>query len=58
MTDAPPANWDRARRIDYLDWTEKVVAGCRGTNAPLEKLYDECSNGDGRSSEADTTTAG
>ena len=41
VTDAPPANWDRARRIDYLDWTEKVVAGCRGTNAPLEKLYDE-----------------
>jgi guanosine-3',5'-bis(diphosphate) 3'-pyrophosphohydrolase len=41
VTDAPPAHWDRARRIDYLDWTEKVVAGCRGTNAPLEKLYDE-----------------
>jgi len=41
VTDAPPATWDRARRIGYLDWTEKVVAGCRGTNAPLEKLYDE-----------------
>ena len=41
VTDAPPANWDLARRIEYLDWTEKVVAGCRGTNAPLEKLYDE-----------------
>jgi (p)ppGpp synthase/HD superfamily hydrolase len=40
VTDAPPANWDRARRIDYLEWTEKVVAGCRGTNAPLEK-HDE-----------------
>ena len=41
VTDAPPANWDRARRLAYLEWTEKVVAGCRGTNAPLEKLYDE-----------------
>ena len=41
VTDTPPANWDLMRRIDYLDWTEKVVAGCRGTNAPLEKLYDE-----------------
>ena len=41
VTDAPPANWDLARRIDYLDWTEKVVAGCRGTNAPLERRYDE-----------------
>jgi hypothetical protein len=41
VTDAPPANWDRARRLGYLEWTEKVVAGCRGTNGPLEKLYDE-----------------
>jgi (p)ppGpp synthase/HD superfamily hydrolase len=41
VTNAPPAHWDLARRIDYLDWTEKVVAGCRGTNGPLEKLYDE-----------------
>lgn len=30
-----------ARRIGYLDWTEKVVAGCRGTNAALERYYDE-----------------
>jgi (p)ppGpp synthase/HD superfamily hydrolase len=41
VTDAPPAKWDLARRIDYLDWTEKVVAGCWGTNTQLEKLYDE-----------------
>jgi len=41
VTNAPPATWDLTRRIEYLDWTEKVVAGCRGTNAPLEKLYDE-----------------
>ena len=41
VTDAPPADWDLARRIAYLDWTEKVVAGCRGTNAPLEKRYDK-----------------
>jgi len=41
VTDAPPANWDLARRIEYLDWTEKVVAGCRGANASLEKRYDD-----------------
>jgi guanosine-3',5'-bis(diphosphate) 3'-pyrophosphohydrolase len=41
VANAPPADWDLARRIDYLDWTEKVVAGCRGANGPLEKLYDE-----------------
>ena len=41
VTDCPPATWDLARRTDYLDWTEKVVAGCRGTNDPLERHYDE-----------------
>ena len=33
VIDAPPENWILARRIEYLDWTEKVVAGCRETNA-------------------------
>jgi (p)ppGpp synthase/HD superfamily hydrolase len=41
VTDAPPATWNLTRRMGYLDWTEKVVAGCRGTNAPLEQLYNE-----------------
>ncbi len=50
VTDAPPAHWDLARRIDYLEWTESVVAGCRGTNAPLRSSTTTCSSGDGRSS--------
>jgi len=41
VTEAPPATWDLTRRIEYLDWTERVVAGCRGTNSSLEKCYDE-----------------
>jgi guanosine-3',5'-bis(diphosphate) 3'-pyrophosphohydrolase len=41
VTDSPPADWDFARRTEYLNWTEKVVAGCRGTNAALERYYDE-----------------
>ena len=41
VTDAPPTTWDMTRRTEYLDWTEDVVAGCRETNVPLEKLYDE-----------------
>ena len=41
VTEYPPANWDLSRRIEYLNWTEHVVAGCRGTNDALEKLYDE-----------------
>ena len=38
---APPATWDLARRLEYLDWTDKVVAGCRGANPALERHYDE-----------------
>ena len=41
VTNAPPADWALPQRIAYLDWTEHVVAGCRGANAPLEKLYDQ-----------------
>jgi guanosine-3',5'-bis(diphosphate) 3'-pyrophosphohydrolase len=41
VMESPPPNWPLARRVEYLDWTEKVVAGCRGTNEALERLYDE-----------------
>lgn len=41
ITDHPPANWPLERRQQYLDWTEQVIAGCRGTNAALELHYDE-----------------
>lgn len=38
---SPPATWPHARRMEYLDWTERVVAGLRGCNEPLEHLYDK-----------------
>jgi (p)ppGpp synthase/HD superfamily hydrolase len=38
---SPPDNWQRARLIDYVDWAEQVVAGCRGVNARLEALFDQ-----------------
>lgn len=41
VTETPPAGWSVARRREYLDWTERVVAGLRGCNAPLEALYDQ-----------------
>ena len=41
VTRDPPEDWSLERRRDYLDWTEKVVAGLRGTNAALESLYDK-----------------
>ncbi len=36
----PPANWSLDRRHQYLNWSEKVVAGLRGTNTALELLFD------------------
>jgi guanosine-3',5'-bis(diphosphate) 3'-pyrophosphohydrolase len=41
VTQAPPADWSLERRLEYLDWTEKVVEGCRGCNATLESFYDQ-----------------
>jgi guanosine-3',5'-bis(diphosphate) 3'-pyrophosphohydrolase len=41
VTSHPPSNWSLARQIQYLEWTARVVAGCRGTNDPLERLYDD-----------------
>ena len=35
----PPAGWSLERRREYLDWSDQVVAGCRGHNAALENLY-------------------
>ena len=41
MAASPPANWDAARRADYVAWARAVVAGIRGTDAGLEALFDE-----------------
>ena len=40
VTHHPPALWDLARRRGYLEWTEAVVAGCRGVSPTLEALHD------------------
>jgi guanosine-3',5'-bis(diphosphate) 3'-pyrophosphohydrolase len=36
----PPSDWSLDRRRDYLDWSERVIEGCRGVNAPLERAFD------------------
>jgi GTP diphosphokinase / guanosine-3',5'-bis(diphosphate) 3'-diphosphatase len=40
ITNCPPADWTSQRRRDYLDWSQQVVAGCRGFNANLEQAFD------------------
>jgi (p)ppGpp synthase/HD superfamily hydrolase len=37
----PPADWSIQRRREYLDFSDRVVEGCRGASAPLGKHYDE-----------------
>ncbi|MBI3828145.1 MAG: bifunctional (p)ppGpp synthetase/guanosine-3',5'-bis(diphosphate) 3'-pyrophosphohydrolase [Planctomycetes bacterium] len=40
ITPAQPADWPLQRKLEYLDWAEKVVAGCRGCNPGLEAHFD------------------
>jgi guanosine-3',5'-bis(diphosphate) 3'-pyrophosphohydrolase len=40
VTDNPPADWSLQRRSEYLEWSEQVVAGCRGINAKLDEAFD------------------
>ena len=37
---SPPIGWDLKRRQDYFDWAHKVVAGIRGANEKLERIFD------------------
>lgn len=37
----PPADWSAERIADYVSWAQAVAAGCRGTNAWLERQFDE-----------------
>ncbi|WP_456626310.1 phosphohydrolase [Bradyrhizobium sp. URHC0002] len=35
-----PSETDRDELADYVAWAEKVVAGCRGVNAMLDRTFD------------------
>lgn len=37
----PAVDWSQKRKIEYVEWGEKVVAGLRGVNANLESYFDE-----------------
>ena len=41
ITHSPPEGWSKERRVEYLDWSERVVAGCRGGDEGLVAHYDE-----------------
>lgn len=37
----PPSNWSLQRKRDYFDWAKRVVDQVRGTNAKLERRFDQ-----------------
>jgi GTP diphosphokinase / guanosine-3',5'-bis(diphosphate) 3'-diphosphatase len=41
LNQSPPRYWPKIQKQEYLLWSEKVVAGLRGTNSAMEALYDE-----------------
>lgn len=41
VTENPPSDWSNQRRLEYVEWGEKVVAGLRGANENLENYFDE-----------------
>jgi len=38
---SPPEHWNLERKCEYFEWSRRIVDGCRGVNAALDKLFDE-----------------
>jgi guanosine-3',5'-bis(diphosphate) 3'-pyrophosphohydrolase len=37
---SPPSGWGVKRKQEYFEWAAAVVAGIRGSNSKLEKIFD------------------
>ena len=37
---SPPANWEHARRVEYVGWAGRVAVGLKGSNPALDALFD------------------
>src|ERR1035437_10952045 len=40
ITFSPSPEWSIRRRLEYIDWAKKVVAGLRGASPWLEEQFD------------------
>jgi (p)ppGpp synthase/HD superfamily hydrolase len=49
---SPPADWKRARRLDYVQWGRDVVAGLKVTNPWLEERFREAADAAERAARA------
>ncbi|MEM9215001.1 MAG: HD domain-containing protein [Cyanobacteria bacterium P01_F01_bin.150] len=41
MLVAPPNNWSKQRKYEYVQWGKRVIDPIRGTHSELERLFDE-----------------
>ncbi len=41
VSENPPDGWSDKRRLEYVEWGEKVIDGLRGVNSNLENYFDE-----------------
>ena len=40
LAESPSANWEPARRVEYIAWAGRVISGCRGLDPVLEAAFD------------------
>jgi hypothetical protein len=38
---SPAEDWDKQRRVEYVQWAVNVVEGLRGASDQLDELFDE-----------------
>jgi (p)ppGpp synthase/HD superfamily hydrolase len=41
IAESPPANWNHARRTEYVGWAGRVATGLAGVNPALDALFAE-----------------
>ena len=41
VASSPPIDWSAQRRLDYIVFCRKVVAGLRGADAAMEDMFDQ-----------------
>jgi len=52
---SPSPDWSVKRKMEYLEFARKVVAGLRGVNSRLEEHFDEAARAAERSFRPDTS---
>jgi GTP diphosphokinase / guanosine-3',5'-bis(diphosphate) 3'-diphosphatase len=57
VASSPPVGWSTERRLDYVEFCRKVVAGLCGANAMLEELFDEAATAAHEASQCENATA-